>query len=112
MDFRVMPRRYGPTVHLAPAGELDLETRAALDELYISADGPTIVACDMRHLTFSATPPPPTAPPERPGPDTTQRGRDRAGTEPAGLLLLPRAGAMRAKRPRPVGWRAAVDHRP
>lgn len=52
MDFRVMPRRYGPTVHLAPAGELDLETRIALDELYIGADGPTIVACDMSRLTF------------------------------------------------------------
>ncbi|MFG2484977.1 STAS domain-containing protein [Streptomyces virginiae] len=52
MNFRVMPRRYGPTVHLAPAGELDLETRIALDECYIGADGPTIVACDMQHLTF------------------------------------------------------------
>lgn len=33
MDFRMMPRRYGPTLHLTPAGELDLETRTALDEV-------------------------------------------------------------------------------
>ncbi|MGW1942403.1 STAS domain-containing protein [Streptomyces goshikiensis] len=52
MDFRVMPRRYGPTVYLAPAGELDLDSRPALDELYIGADEATVVACDMRHLTF------------------------------------------------------------
>ncbi|MFE5524361.1 STAS domain-containing protein [Streptomyces virginiae] len=52
MDFRVMPRRYGPTVYLAPAGELDLESRSALDELYIGAGEATVVACDMLHLTF------------------------------------------------------------
>ncbi|MFE1878099.1 STAS domain-containing protein [Streptomyces sp. NPDC059496] len=47
-----MPRLYGPTVCLAPAGELDLESRSALDELYIGAGEATVVACDMRHLTF------------------------------------------------------------
>ncbi|MFE5717886.1 STAS domain-containing protein [Streptomyces erythrochromogenes] len=52
MDFRVMPRRYGPTVCLAPAGELDLESRSVLDGLYIGASEATVVACDMLHLTF------------------------------------------------------------
>ncbi|MFD6913559.1 STAS domain-containing protein [Streptomyces virginiae] len=52
MDFCVMPRCYGPTVCLAPAGELDLDSRAVLDELYMGADEATVVACDMRHLTF------------------------------------------------------------
>ncbi|MCX4808708.1 hypothetical protein OG594_45325 [Streptomyces sp. NBC_01214] len=46
-----MPRRFGPTVYLAPSGELDLESRSALDEPYIGADEATVVACDMRHLT-------------------------------------------------------------
>ncbi|MFF3726913.1 STAS domain-containing protein [Streptomyces erythrochromogenes] len=52
MDFRVMPRRCGSTVYLAPAGELGLDSRAALDELYIGAGEATVVACDMQHLTF------------------------------------------------------------
>ncbi|MFJ3842031.1 STAS domain-containing protein [Streptomyces sp. NPDC090054] len=52
MDFRVMPRRYGPTVHLTPTGELDLDTRTALDEVPAALDGASVVACDMRHLTF------------------------------------------------------------
>ncbi|MFE5720589.1 STAS domain-containing protein [Streptomyces erythrochromogenes] len=47
-----MSRRYGPTVYLAPAGELDLEGRSALDELYIGAGEATVVACDILHLTF------------------------------------------------------------
>ncbi|MBT2446220.1 STAS domain-containing protein [Streptomyces sp. ISL-43] len=52
MDFRMMMRRYGPTVHLSPAGELDLETRSALDEVQAGLDGVTVVACDMQRLTF------------------------------------------------------------
>ncbi|MGW7342697.1 STAS domain-containing protein [Streptomyces sp. NPDC054854] len=52
MDFRVMPRRYGPTVHLTPTGELDLDTRTALDEVPSALDGVSVVARDMRDLTF------------------------------------------------------------
>ncbi|MFF3216910.1 STAS domain-containing protein [Streptomyces sp. NPDC002886] len=53
MDFRMMMRRYGPTVHLTPAGELDLDGRAALDEIQAGLDSSVaVVACDMRHLTF------------------------------------------------------------
>ncbi|CAM5621400.1 STAS domain-containing protein [Streptomyces avidinii] len=52
MDFRLITRRYGPTMHLTPTGELDLETRAALDEVQARLEGVAAVACDMRHLTF------------------------------------------------------------
>ncbi|MFE2142303.1 STAS domain-containing protein [Streptomyces sp. NPDC059456] len=47
-----MTRRYGPTVHLTLRGELDLETRCALDEVQAGLDGVAVVACDMRRLTF------------------------------------------------------------
>ncbi|MET9572943.1 STAS domain-containing protein [Streptomyces virginiae] len=53
MDFRMPMRRYGPTVHLTPAGELDLHTRSALDETLADLDdGVTVVACDMWRLSF------------------------------------------------------------
>ncbi|MFF8265213.1 STAS domain-containing protein [Streptomyces virginiae] len=52
MDFQLMKRRYGPTVLLTPTGELDLDTRAALDEVQTGLDAVAAVACDMRHLTF------------------------------------------------------------
>ncbi|WP_314245448.1 STAS domain-containing protein [Streptomyces kutzneri] len=53
MDFRMPIRRYGPTVHLTPAGELDLDTRSALDETQAALDdGVVMVACDMRRLRF------------------------------------------------------------
>ncbi|WP_331732572.1 STAS domain-containing protein (plasmid) [Streptomyces avidinii] len=52
MDFQLMKRRYGPTVHLTPTGELDLDTRAALGEVQTDLDAVAAVACDMRHLTF------------------------------------------------------------
>ncbi|WP_329201750.1 MULTISPECIES: STAS domain-containing protein [unclassified Streptomyces] len=51
-DFRVMMRRYGSTVHLTLAGELDLEGRSVLDEVQVGLDGAAVVACDMQHLTF------------------------------------------------------------
>ncbi|MFC9583455.1 STAS domain-containing protein [Streptomyces yangpuensis] len=53
MDFRMSMRRYGPTVHLTPAGELDLHTRSALEETQAALDdGVAVVACDMRLLSF------------------------------------------------------------
>ncbi|MGW7312899.1 STAS domain-containing protein [Streptomyces sp. NPDC054854] len=52
MDFRMMTRRYGPTVHLTPAGELDMEATAAFDEVLPDLEGAAVVACDMGHLTF------------------------------------------------------------
>ncbi|MFD0268552.1 STAS domain-containing protein [Streptomyces sp. NPDC127106] len=51
-DFQVKVRRYGPTVHLTPAGELDMATRSALDEVQAALDDVDVVACDMRDLTF------------------------------------------------------------
>ncbi|MFD4740206.1 hypothetical protein ACFWNQ_22975 [Streptomyces virginiae] len=56
MFFRVTLRRNGPTVCLAPAGELDLESGSALDELNIGADEATVVACDLRNLTVMDPP--------------------------------------------------------
>ncbi|MEV4937259.1 STAS domain-containing protein [Streptomyces zaomyceticus] len=50
--FQVHARRYGPTVHLAPVGELDADTRSALDEIQAALEGADVVACDMRDLTF------------------------------------------------------------
>ncbi|MFJ9598262.1 anti-sigma factor antagonist [Streptomyces virginiae] len=50
--FRMRVRRYGPTVYLAPAGELDLDTRSALDGIQVDLDGVDVVACDMKRLTF------------------------------------------------------------
>ncbi|MCY0962909.1 hypothetical protein [Streptomyces sp. H27-H5] len=52
MDLRVTMRRYGPTVHLILLGELDVETRAALDEVQAVPNNVDVVACDMRRLTF------------------------------------------------------------
>ncbi|MGW6410464.1 STAS domain-containing protein [Streptomyces vinaceus] len=53
MDFRVSMRRYGPTIHLTPAGELDIDTRSALDQAQTAIDnGVAVVACDMRLLRF------------------------------------------------------------
>ncbi|HSX98464.1 MAG TPA: STAS domain-containing protein [Streptomyces sp.] len=52
MDLRMMTRRCGPTVHLTPIGELDVDTRGALDEVQTAVEGVDVVACDMRRLTF------------------------------------------------------------
>ncbi|MGP3690965.1 STAS domain-containing protein [Streptomyces sp. IBSNAI002] len=52
-DFHIMIRRYGPTVHCSPVGELDLDTRPALERLWALPDGQvSVVVCDMRGLTF------------------------------------------------------------
>ncbi|MFJ8130092.1 anti-sigma factor antagonist [Streptomyces hydrogenans] len=45
-------RRYGPTVHLAPVGQLNGSTRSALDEVRLPLDGVDVVACDMQELTL------------------------------------------------------------
>ncbi|MFJ7269169.1 STAS domain-containing protein [Streptomyces sp. NPDC099050] len=52
MNIQLTVRRYGPTVHLTPAGELDLHTKTALDGLQTALDRIDVVACDMQHLTF------------------------------------------------------------
>ncbi|MEU6309401.1 STAS domain-containing protein [Streptomyces sp. NPDC047014] len=52
MDFRLTVKRYGPTVHLAPSGELDLDTGPALDGVRAEYRDADVVACDMRRLTF------------------------------------------------------------
>ncbi|MGW0390499.1 STAS domain-containing protein [Streptomyces sp. NPDC003042] len=52
-DFHISIRRYGPTLHLTPAGELDFEAEPAFDPIREAlADYTTVVACDMRHVTF------------------------------------------------------------
>lgn len=50
--FRMRTGHYGPTLHLAPAGALDMDTRSALDEIRAAPDGVDEVACDMRDLAF------------------------------------------------------------
>lgn len=52
-DFGITVRRYGPTVHVALAGELDLDTRSALDDVQAAFDEDIdVLCCDMQHLTF------------------------------------------------------------
>ncbi|RSS46504.1 STAS domain-containing protein [Streptomyces sp. WAC07061] len=48
----VKHRRYGPTVHLTPVGQLNENTRWALDEVRAALDGVDVVACDMQELTL------------------------------------------------------------
>ncbi|MEU6311693.1 anti-sigma factor antagonist [Streptomyces sp. NPDC047014] len=52
MDVRMRTRRYGPTAHLDPTGELDLDTRSALDGIQEDLTGVDVVACNMGRLTF------------------------------------------------------------
>ncbi|MFE6270432.1 STAS domain-containing protein [Streptomyces goshikiensis] len=52
-DFHITIRRYGPTLHLAPAGELDIDSDHAFTPVWTALTDPTtMVACDMRRLTF------------------------------------------------------------
>ncbi|MFD9304840.1 STAS domain-containing protein [Streptomyces sp. NPDC060048] len=51
--FHITLRQYGPTVYLAPAGELDLDARPAFEDAYGAVDeGTTVVACDMNLVPF------------------------------------------------------------
>lgn len=50
--LQVKASRYGPTVHLTLAGELDLDSRSALDEVDAATGGADVVACDMQDLTL------------------------------------------------------------
>ncbi|MBT2439575.1 STAS domain-containing protein [Streptomyces sp. ISL-36] len=52
-DFRIVVRRYGPTVHLTPSGELDLTAEAAFTGVLTSLAGDVaVIACDLRHVPF------------------------------------------------------------
>ncbi|MEU6300763.1 STAS domain-containing protein [Streptomyces erythrochromogenes] len=52
-DFHITIRRYGPTLHLTPAGELDVDSDPAFAPVSTAlTDSTTVVACDMRRLTF------------------------------------------------------------
>ncbi|MFD9520732.1 STAS domain-containing protein [Streptomyces sp. NPDC059979] len=52
-DFSITVRRYGPTLHVTLAGELDLDTRSALDDVQAAfGDGVAVLCCDMVHLAF------------------------------------------------------------
>ncbi|CAL9577000.1 hypothetical protein SUDANB120_04970 [Streptomyces sp. enrichment culture] len=55
-ELTVSARRYGPTVHLTPAGRLDHDTRSALEEVQGTLDGVDVVACDMQELTVLSLP--------------------------------------------------------
>ncbi|MEW2412491.1 STAS domain-containing protein [Streptomyces sp. NPDC046866] len=48
----VKHRRYGPTVHLAPVGQLDETTGAVLEKATAGLEGVDVVACDMQELTL------------------------------------------------------------
>ncbi|MCF3179956.1 anti-sigma factor antagonist [Streptomyces polychromogenes] len=48
----VKHRRYGPTVHLTPVGQLNESTRGALDEVQAAVKDVDVVACDMQELTL------------------------------------------------------------
>ncbi|MFJ5135988.1 anti-sigma factor antagonist [Streptomyces sp. NPDC088707] len=50
--LQVATRRFGPTFHLRLTGELDMDTRPALEEVQAALDGVDVVACDMRDLIF------------------------------------------------------------
>ncbi|MFD3531240.1 STAS domain-containing protein [Streptomyces sp. NPDC058664] len=51
--FRISVKRYGPTLRLAPAGELDGEGRAAFERAERAVDdGVVVVACGMEHVPF------------------------------------------------------------
>ncbi|MCY0931488.1 hypothetical protein OTB20_35960 [Streptomyces sp. H27-H1] len=52
-DFHIAIRRYGPTLHLTPAGELDMDSGPAMARVWTALDDQVaVVACDMRSLTF------------------------------------------------------------
>ncbi|MGW7437108.1 STAS domain-containing protein [Streptomyces sp. NPDC054849] len=52
-DFCITVRRYGPTTHVTLAGELDLHTGSALDDVHAAFDdGVVVLVCDLQHLTF------------------------------------------------------------
>lgn len=52
-DFHITIRRYGPTLHLTPAGELDIDSDPAFAPVWTALDDHiAVVACDMRCLTF------------------------------------------------------------
>ncbi|GAA0271869.1 hypothetical protein GCM10010302_06850 [Streptomyces polychromogenes] len=48
----VKHRRYGPTAHLTPIGQLNETTRWALDEVQAVLKDVDVVACDMQELTL------------------------------------------------------------
>ncbi|WP_030294801.1 STAS domain-containing protein [Streptomyces katrae] len=52
-DFRITERQYGPTVHLAPAGELDRDARPVWDGVEARIDDTVdVVVCDMARVGF------------------------------------------------------------
>ncbi|MFI1660439.1 STAS domain-containing protein [Streptomyces sp. NPDC020472] len=52
LPFEIRTRHFGQTVHLTLAGELDMDTRPALDEVQTPLEGVDLVACDMARLSF------------------------------------------------------------
>ncbi|MFJ3830773.1 STAS domain-containing protein [Streptomyces sp. NPDC090046] len=53
MCFHITLRQYGPTVHLTPRGELDLDGEQAFERsAALLASTTAVIACDMQHVTF------------------------------------------------------------
>ncbi|MGZ9928778.1 anti-sigma factor antagonist [Streptomyces sp. NC-S4] len=52
LELQIKVRRYGPTVHLTPAGALCTDTQSALEGVQSALDGADVVACDMRDVAF------------------------------------------------------------
>ncbi|THA78697.1 STAS domain-containing protein [Streptomyces sp. A0592] len=53
--FQIMVQRFGPTMHVALAGELDLDTRTTLGDITAALESlldVDVVVCDMHGLTF------------------------------------------------------------
>ncbi|MEV8530476.1 STAS domain-containing protein [Streptomyces sp. NPDC051211] len=52
-DFHVAVRRYGPTLHLAPVGELDIEAEPVFARVRDRLDSHVaVVVCDMQRVSF------------------------------------------------------------
>ncbi|MFF8610457.1 STAS domain-containing protein [Streptomyces sp. NPDC015346] len=52
--FRIVVRRYGPSVHLTPSGELDMTAEAAFRSVLGSlGDRVAVVACDLGRVSFA-----------------------------------------------------------
>ncbi|MFJ6797650.1 STAS domain-containing protein [Streptomyces sp. NPDC091268] len=52
-SLRIAMRRYGPTVHLILAGEVDQEAGAAVDRVWAGIpQDVAVVACDLHHVSF------------------------------------------------------------
>ncbi|MEU3459261.1 STAS domain-containing protein [Streptomyces sp. NPDC006733] len=51
--LQITLRRYGPTLHLTLAGELDIEAEPAVAQVMATLPADvTVIACDLHHISF------------------------------------------------------------